>query len=284
MSRWGETPTSSAISPRNPFPRFAHGPAETRSPREGIESERSPIPCVRRSGSNSTVGMTDDSSSMTSRSRESYDPRISPEHDADFHMEEAGMRRLQLEDYHGLRVDHVLGATAGQKRRASSPPRDDLYPSQTVGSASDLPRRRESAARSSPSPRFQNCGSFSSTASGMRNNSYASTHSSYASSSITSYGGRSPGGLSPATPDTTVDSPHALSISLNSSPRGSASQAVGHHRAISDTRPVVAARKAHDPTSHPKKAIPRVQGMYICECCPKKPKKFDTPEDLRYAG
>jgi hypothetical protein len=24
--------------------------------------------------------------------------------------------------------------------------------------------------------------------------------------------------------------------------------------------------------------------LYICDCCPKKPKKFDTQEDLRYVN
>jgi hypothetical protein len=25
----------------------------------------------------------------------------------------------------------------------------------------------------------------------------------------------------------------------------------------------------------------KMGGLYICDCCPKKPKKFDNPDDLR---
>jgi hypothetical protein len=31
----------------------------------------------------------------------------------------------------------------------------------------------------------------------------------------------------------------------------------------------------------PKPTAAKIGGLYICDCCPKKPKKFDSPEDLR---
>lgn len=279
LARWQDTPLSSGISPGNPYPRFGmQGQFDYRSPIDSADSDRSP--CIRRSGSSSIV---DDASSVTSRSRENYDPRISPEDSDDFQMEEAGLRRLYLDDYPGRPDAHPPGATAGQKRRASSPPGEDGPSLQTVGSTSDLFRRRESGSRTSPAPRFHcTSGSVSSTASGPRNNSYASTMSLAASSitSMGSYGRLSPGGISPGANDMS-DSPYVASLSLNSSPRGSVSRAP-HQRTLSETRPLMSSRKLSDSISHSKlNSVPKMQGVFMCECCPKKPKKFDSQEELK---
>ncbi len=267
-------PLSSGISPGNPYPRFGiQGQFDYRSPIDSADSDRSPLPYSRRSGSSSIM---DDASSVTSRSRESYDSRVSPEDNDDFQMEEAGLRRLYLEDY-------SAGATAGQKRRASSPPGEDGPSLHTVGSASDLFRRRESGSRTSPAPRFHaTSGSVSSTASGLRNNSYASTMSLAASSttSMGSYGRLSPGGISPGGTDMS-DSPYVTSLSLNSSPQGSVSRPP-HQRTLSETRPLMSSRKLSDSINHSKpNSVPKMQGVFMCECCPKKPKKFDSQEELK---
>jgi hypothetical protein len=39
-----------------------------------------------------------------------------------------------------------------------------------------------------------------------------------------------------------------------------------------------------DTTLHPRhnSMVTRIPGAYICECCPKKPKKFDSEDELRY--
>lgn len=260
LARWAETPLS-AVSPGNSYPRF------------GTQSQfdyRSPTD-------------TTDADSVTTR--ESYDQRVSPDHDIDFQMEEAGLRRLHIEDYATRPDAYSISVTAGQKRRASSPPRDDGPLLHTVGSQSDLFRRRESASRTSPGPRFHSTsGSISSTASGPRNNSYASTLSalSIAPSSITSmnsFGRLSPGGISPVPTDGS-DSPYVTSLSLDPSPRGSISRP-NHQRTVSETRPLMTSRKLSDNISHAKQnTIPKMQGVYICECCPKKPKKFDSQEEL----
>lgn len=258
LAGWADTPLSSAISPGNAYPRF------------GMQSQfdyRSP----------SDIADTD---SVTTR--ESYDQRISPDQDIDFQMEETGLRKLHIEDY--ARSDaYSPGATAGQKRRASSPPRDDGPSLHTVGSQSDLFRRRESASRTSPGPRFHSTfGSISSTASGPRSNSYASTLSIAASSitSMNSYGRLSPGGISPVPTDDS-DSPYITSTSLNPSPRGSLSRS-NHERTLSETRPLMTSRKLSDSISQSKhNTTPKMQGVFICECCPKKPKKFDSQEELK---
>jgi len=184
-------------------------------------------------------------------------------------MEDTGLRRLHIEDY--PRPDSYSGATAGQKRRASSPP--GMIPIHYIlwevlvtcsGVANlevELPRP----------PFHSTSGSMSSTASGPRSNSYASTTLSIGASSITSmssYGRLSPGGISPVPTDGS-DSPYVTSLSLNPSPRGSLSR-TNHNRNISETRPLMTSRKLSDTIGHSKhNSIPKMQGVFICECCPR---------------
>ncbi|KAH8602210.1 hypothetical protein B0O99DRAFT_648039 [Bisporella sp. PMI_857] len=279
LSRWAE-PLSSAVSPGNPFSRYSSGQVDFRSPNEISDSDRSPLPYTRRSGSGSVASICDDASSVTSR-RDVYDARASPDHDVHFHMEETSLRRLKIEDY--SRQDGLLsGVATGQKRRASSPPVDDTPALNNVGNASDLFRRRESGSRSSPGPRYHSAsGSFSSTASGPRSASYTSTALSINASSMTSmnsFSKLSPNGLSPAPTDGS-ESPYPTSFSQNTSPRGSISRS-NHGRNTSDSRPLVTPRKLSDASHSNKNSTPQMQGVFICECCPKKPKKFESQEDL----
>lgn len=291
------------MSPRD---RYTFGNQQTydhRSPTERIEKERLVLPY--RPSQPSNLKTEDDGSNHSRSSRGSYDQAYM-DGDVDFPMEEtSGLRKLQIDDRMGRGEGYSPLSAAGQKRRASSPPREDGLPTlHTVGSQSDLFRRRESASRASPVPRLHsNHGSVSSTASGPRNNSYASTFSLAPSSISTassfgrlspggfssgglspgghSIGGLSPGGLSPGcsttpghqspmTPEDHNDSPYA-------SPRGSISQRPLHQRTISfENRPVILSGKSSADVS----SNPNQQGCFICECCPKKPKKFDTAEEL----
>lgn len=287
LSRWADASLSSAVSPSNSYPRFGVQAQllDYRSPSDVVDPDRSPLPHARRSGSGSTMDLRDDASSVTSQSRDSYDQRISPDQDIDFQMEEGGLRRLKIEEY--TRAEpYSPSITSGQKRRASSPPGEDEPALHTTGSAGDLFRRRESGSRTSPGPRFHSSsGSVSSTASGPRSNSYASTtFSSIGASSITSmnsYGRLSPGGLSPVPTDGS-DSPYVTSISLNPSPRGSLSR-THHHRTLSESRPIMTSRQLSESLILPKqKGTSTIQDVFICECCPKKPRKFDSQEKLKY--
>lgn len=283
LSQYGDSSLSSAVSPRNPFPRVGlQTQFDYRSPRDVSESDRSPNPSGRRSGSSSAISVGDDTFSATSRSREGYDRRVSPDHDVDFHMEEAGLRRLNIDDYAARSDPYSPGASTSLKRRASSPPVEDGPSLHTVGSASDLFRRRESASRSSPTPRLHSTsGSVSSAASGVRNNSYSSSALSTGTGSITSmssYGRLSPGGISPGSTDT----PYASSVSVNTSPRGSYSNG-SQQRNISEARLLLSSREMADNVGNGKlNGIPKIQGVFMCECCPKKPKKFDSQEELEY--
>lgn len=284
LSRWADTV---ALSPRNLYARFgANSLADRRALSEVADySEQISLPGIRPSGS--ATSEKDDSSSITSRSRDSCDHRVSPEYDGGSPMEENGFRRLRIDDHRP--EAHSLSVLTGQKRRASSPPEKD-EPSllHTVGSATDLYRRRESASRASPSSRFHSTsGSVSSTASAPRNNSYASSLSITASSitSMGSHGHLSPGGVSPGGLSTTgsefSDSACAPLSSLNPSPRGSISRK-GHNQGLSDSRSSLSCKKLSEGLENAEQqSPPRLHGLFMCDCCPKKPRRFDTQDELR---
>jgi hypothetical protein len=289
FSHWASGSVS-AVSPRNLHP-FSHpGAFDFRSPSDAGDSDRSPIPRIRRSPSGSVLSAGDDNASVASQSnRGSYDHGMFRDDDD---MDDSRFKRLNIDD-NPLGRSGALSprATAGVKRRALSPPHDDGSPAlRTVGSASELFQRRVSASRISPGPpRFHShSASISSTSSGPRNGSYASTLSLAASSitSMNSYGRLSPGGLSPGGLSPSADgsdSPYAMS--LNPSPRSSVSTPkTPHQRALSDTRPLMTTRKLSDGVGHVKhhSTSKLLHGIYMCECCPKKPKKFETAEELTY--
>jgi hypothetical protein len=176
-----------------------------------------------------------------------------------------------------LRIDD-LHAT-GQKRRASSPPGDEptLH---GMSSQSDLFRQRNIASRQSPMPRLGiQQGSITSTISTSRSGSNFSVASSM--TSMNSYGRRSPGGLSPGgmSPvgtEASCPSPYTTPTSA-ASPRSSLARAP-HQRNISQTQSLASPRKLNEAS---KANGAKMQDFYMCECCPKKPKKFETQEELR---
>jgi len=301
FSRWGEGGVS-AVSPPS---HYASGPFDYRSPSDRDDAERSPLPYLRHTASES-LSNSEDNHSFASRANGDSDRTL--DIDADFPMEEtSGLRRLRIDD-NTLRLEgHSPVSAAGQKRRASSPPREDGQPSlHTVGSASDLYRRRESASRASPTPRLHSThGSVSSVGSGPRNSPYIST-SSYGrlspgglspngvspntlspgtlspgtmSTNGLSPGGLSPGGASPRSTDGGNDSPYTTSSS-----RGSVSSPNNKHTVL-EPRPQIGARKSSDRSMGQVKRITtdKLHGVFVCVCCPKKPKKFETEEELKWA-
>jgi hypothetical protein len=291
FSRWGDGDHSA----RSPPAHYTSRRYNYKSPIDQEEAERSPLPYLRRSVSGS-LSNSEDTSIFPCRSNMEIDKNL--DNDADFPMEEtSGLRRLRIDDTYMRPDGHSPTSAAGQKRRASSPPREDgLHSLHRVGSASDLFRRRESASRSSPTPRLHSShGSVSSIGSGPRNSSsYTSTLSITPSSTATmssygrpppsglSPGGLSPGGVSPRSADGSNDSPHTTSSSLTASPRGSVSSP-SHQQQPLETRPTITARKSSDRGASQVKRITtnKLHGVFICECCPKKPKKFDSEEELK---
>ena len=283
-------------------------------------SSRGPIHRQRReslSGSGSIFSNFDESAAGSFNSttseyanrakRSSHDQSIifDPDSAADFPMEETGaLRQLHLEDrpppslespyYYSSSVDARSGMSL--KRRASSPPPEAAHDDKALhsaGSSSELYQRSTAhlaPSRGSPINRFAPIqGSISSaSSSGLRNGSYASSGGlsvgGSSISSISTHERLSPGGLSPASDQlNTRDLQHNNSLPTTSSPRDSLSRP--HQRTPSDTKSSAAiARKMSSDNSGPRK-LHNASGLqahaHICECCPKKPKKFDTLEELK---
>lgn len=255
--------------------------------------------------------------SRASRSnRGSYDQAILAEPDSDFPMEETGrMRQLHLDDRPPppststststsasasasanpsnsdlYSPDHRFGG--GMKRRASSPPRDashdDKSSLHSLANGSEA-RRTAHLSANRASTFHPSHSSISSTSSGgLRNGSYASSGAlSFGGSSITSVSSHdrlSPSGISPsAEQHDGRDSPYGTPASLNPSPRSSLSRP--HQRTSSVETKSSAAAIARKMSSDNQGQLrsnnnaSELQGVYMCECCPKKPKKFSNLQD-----
>ncbi|TQV95110.1 hypothetical protein V2A60_009823 [Cordyceps javanica] len=189
----------------------------------------------------------------------------------DMEMEEtSSLKRLQIDEPH---------SATGVKRKALSL-LDEYAAYGPIGLAEAMRRRDSGAVRPSSTARLATIPqgsslSAASTAAVSRTNSYMSTISiPTAQNSAGALSHRSPGGISPnGVSPTSTGSPYATASSLNPSPRGSISRAPVHSRAPSGSSP----RKVGEPG---KAAVTKLQGFYMCECCPKKPKKFDSAEEL----
>jgi hypothetical protein len=83
--------------------------------------------------------------------------------------------------------------------------------------------------------------------------------------------GPSPGGISP----NSCNSPYAAPVSLNPSPPTSIS---GRGSIHSRTVSCASTRKI---TEVQKPGGTKVQGFFMCECCPKTPKRFESLEELK---
>ncbi|KAK4184009.1 hypothetical protein QBC35DRAFT_392643 [Podospora australis] len=256
----------SATSPNAPFGH--HGPLDYRSPLSAADStdvERSPLPRTQRLLSTQSIT---DSEGLTPRDYEARD-------DEDFPMEEtSGMRRLNIEDQWKER-EHRDSYQPGQKRRASSPPSDE------VSVAGDYSRRREAAglSRGSPTPRL--LGSMQgSSVGGISPASRSGSYSSNLTTSSMTFGRRSPNGPSPPGLMTLSDpmivgSPYGTPLIVGP-PRS------GIDMGIAAGRSVVSPRRLGEVSKNgPGGLAAKLKGPYMCECCPKKPKKFETEDELR---
>jgi len=254
----------------------------------GIEPdyERSRMPRGRRTTNGS---IADD---ITISTQGSYERE-----DEDFPMEETSrMRSLNIEDpwrearerdRDRDREREMDYYQPGQKRRASSPPVDEIAPL-----PSDVLRRRDGniISRGSPTPRLSVIPQGSTMSPISRNGSYVSS----LSAGMATYGRRSPNPMSPGagavspTDAMSCHSPYPTPISLTASPRSSISRAsvsqpLPHQRGLSDaSRGLASPRKlAEIPKSGSSLVAAKLRGPYMCECCPKKPKKFETEEELK---
>ena len=306
VSRWVTSPPSAAASPGarpswKDYIDYRSSSVDSSAPPSAIEHDQ--FPRVREGSRGSLAGSLrsyDELVSLPSHSaRGSFDHGIPADHDTDFPMEETGgLRQLNIEERTppSLEDSHSPPSKQGMKRRASSPPRDmvqdDRQSLHTVASHGDLSQPRAAGsthARGSPNLRYHpNHGSVSSTSSaGMRNGSYASSAGlSVTGSSMTSFSSfdrHSPGGVSPISDyDPSQDSPYVTAITLNPNMHESTSRIRHHSSTPPESKSAATARKINvQSTIHGARQSPKVGGLYICECCPKKPKRFDSPENLR---
>ncbi|PHH67861.1 hypothetical protein CDD80_473 [Ophiocordyceps camponoti-rufipedis] len=160
-------------------------------------------------------------------------------------------------------------AAIGQKRKASPQAKDPAL-------TTDVVRRIDAASRGSPTPRLTVVSPVSSI---PRHGPYMPPIA-VLPPGITpanSYGRRSPGGVSPGgISPTSCSSPYTTPTSLTQSPRSSISAArvSAHGRPAASMSP----RKLADAPKPGGNS--KLQGFFMCECCPKKPKKFDTMDEL----
>lgn len=246
-ARLTDTPIHSAISPRSTP--FYHG---DRSPNDSSDIDRSPRTRTKRNNS-------DDATSTNSY---------------DF----TGAEDMEMEDGQSLKRLHIDDAyiQGGQKRRAASPNDEHML------GMPDMSRRRDLSSRGSPQGRYTalSRGATMPSVSTSRSNSYISNMSMSMHpaglATANSFGrrspvGPSPGGISP----TSCNSPYTAPVSLNPSPRTSISgRGSIHSRTVSgaSTRKITEVQKPGGT---------KVQGFFMCECCPKKPKRFETIEELK---
>ena len=240
--------------------------------------------------------------------------------DSTFRMEDS-VRKLRLEDRppHSSNLDslpyyykhsnpslHTSRSRPGMKRKPSqSPPPDPAHEANASfaavgGNNTDLYQRNTSTSQH-PSHRLSpvgrqfahNQGSFSSQSSaGPRNNSYASSAGLSVASSVTTLDQHSPG-ISPSSDQQQQqsqyqqhngqDSPYVTSLPINQGPRNSRSQKQYPQAALENIpTPPVDQKPPNLQNQRKNNAPPNMQSpSFICGCCPKKPKKFDTLEELR---
>ena len=315
ISRWMTSPASAGVAPGfkpgwRDFSDNRSPSVDSSAPSSAVDSEY--YARLRDCGRGSTSGPRpggDDTFSLPSRSnRGSYDQQAfltepEPEPEPDFPMEETGgFRKLNLGDRtppHNS-YSQPFSKQQGLKRRALSPPaeagREDKAPTNSASQSSDLHQRSGTGCSypRSPNLRFHpNHGSVSSTSSaGLRNGSYASSVGlSAAGSSMTSISSidrPSPGGISPPLDfDPNQDPAYVHSSSRN--PPSLITRSVASRSPLSPNPPesrsatVACTMSAQSIVNDNRSgSATRLGAAYMCECCPKKPKKFETEEELRY--
>ncbi|KAL4809040.1 hypothetical protein BDV18DRAFT_93626 [Aspergillus unguis] len=246
----------------------------------------------RRKGG--TTPQYDDLSSLPSRSnRGSYDQSIVSDMEGEFSTDESMPPRLF--NVRAATPPYLETSKSGTKRRASSPPREpisnDKHGLHTTTSNGDLSQRRTTGHPfgnnlSVNSGYTHSYGSLSAASSvSMRTNASYSSVAPSIGSNITSAStyDRSPTGLSPKSD---LDAYHEKPMINPTSTAGLSAQLTaqttydtGSHESTAPNPPRKMSFGAN--LNVPKPPAAKIGGLYICDCCPKKPKKFDSLEELR---
>uniref|UniRef100_A0A093VM85 C2H2-type zinc finger ascomycetes domain-containing protein n=1 Tax=Talaromyces marneffei PM1 TaxID=1077442 RepID=A0A093VM85_TALMA len=271
---------SYAVSPGGLSPRSKaswRDPSDYRSP--SVESsapstsiDYDNVPCRRRTGT--LTPQSEDPCSFPRSGR--YDP------------EQGVFLDVECDDIHTLERNHAdyLSRKHGTKRRASSLLREPVL--HKAPSNGDLSSRRTSAHHftNNVSPTSHHLPSHSSisslsSASWRTSASLSSSAGLSAGTSASSYDHISSGGLSPKSEG---DKYHDKAAINHPSPNGSVS-------GFSASKTIFYNGLESKPTTNRKISLQsgisgsrgsKMGGLYICDCCPKKPKKFETQEELRF--
>ncbi|KAJ6164169.1 hypothetical protein N7470_002841 [Penicillium chermesinum] len=303
--KWHNSPQSGGVSPRSKIGWKEY--IEGRSP--SVESSAPSVALdyeymrdsVGRKRYHGTSASREGSISLPSRSnRGSYDQGVFSDIEVDLPSDELAPR-LYLDEPARPRQFIIREPTPpfessrqGMKRRASSPPRepinDDRHTLHVTTSNGDLSQRRttgqpftNSLTVNSTGPSSHRALSAASSLSIRTSGSYSSTLSIGGSSmtSLSPYDRPSPGGLSPSSD---LDTFHEKSI-LNPSPPMASIPSLPRVLGASSLEPPLTGatgKVSMPPMLNASQPVgPKLVGLYICDCCPKKPKKFDNPDDLR---
>jgi hypothetical protein len=219
------------------------------------------------------VNNNEDAMSVDSRShRGSYDQAM------------FGTERELSPDEHSISSDRYF-SRHGTKRRAISPPQDairgDKSPAYTNDLHQKIPGPNPTRSPLLPQRIQPGYGSVSSASSSIRHNSYASSFApSIAASSMTSVSslernspcdtGHAHGFITSAGP---VSSPATSIPPPKTGPTPQAAQDIK-----SNARKISLKTVTNGTASVP---VSKIGSYYICECCPKKPRKFETEQDFR---
>lgn len=294
--KWFSSPQSEGVSPRTKtgWWEYIEGRSpsvESNAPSSAMDYDSVYMRDSSRRRYGGTTTSREDSISLPSRSnRGSYDQGVLSGIDGDFSTDDPiPPRQFILREPTPPYPD---GSRQGLKRRASSPPRepisDDRHTLHMATSNGDLSQRRTSgrpftntlSANTSYAP-SQRALSAASSLSIRTSGSYSSALSVGGSSmtSLSPYDRPSPGGLSS---NSDLDTYHEKSILNPSSPASLIQPGPARGPSSANTlEPPTTDSTGRIPMLSMSKPTPKISGLYICDCCPKKPKKFDNPDDLR---
>lgn len=295
--KWYNSPQSGGVSPRSKmgWREYIEGRSpsvESNAPSSAMDYDSSYMREMGRRRYRGTTPSREDSISLPSRSnRGSYDQGVFSDIEGDFSTDDPlPPRQFVLRE---ATPPYANGSKQGMKRRASSPPRepisDDRHTLHMATSNGDLSQRRTSGhpftnnlsvnGGYAPSQRTL---SAASSLSIRTSGSYSSALSIGGSSmtSLSPYDRPSPGGLSPSSD---LDTYHEKSILNPSSPAGPVPpRGLPGANTLEPPATDATGKMSMPPVlGVPKPPAPKISGLFICDCCPKKPKKFDNPDDLR---
>lgn len=270
------------LSPRSKAPwkdtsDYRSPSVESSAPSTGIEYDN--YSTRRRTGT--VTPQSEDTFSFFSRSgRPFQEQSVFPDVECE---DENDQVRHNLSEHAHASAD-CMSKQHGMKRRASSPPREPIIDARhalhKATSNSDLAQRRSSghifSNHISPSsrhlPSHSSLSSMSS-ASWRTSTSLSSSGGLSVATSASSYDRMSSGGLSPKSES---------QPSPNGSVHGFPSSKMPYYNG-NDTKPTLSTRKisVQSGIGGSRNGGSKIGGLYICDCCPKKPKKFETQEELR---